>query len=73
MIDIYYNHRGEIKMRLEDVRGKKLKASNGNIGRYARWQHTAKGIRIWLENEEKHVVGSILLKNVKKIKEWYKW
>lgn len=53
-------------MKLSELKGKLIKASNGNVGRYARWQPTAKGIRIWLEDKEGHVVGSILLKETKK-------
>lgn len=53
-------------MRLTDLKGELIKASNGNVGKYARWQPTAKGIRIWLEDEEGHTVGSILLKDIKK-------
>ena len=65
MTDVIYKRREELNMRLEDIKCKKLRASNGNIGSYAGWQSTAKGIRIWLEDEEKHVVGSILLKDIK--------
>lgn len=53
-------------MNLIDLKGKLIKASNGNVGRYAHWQPTARGIRIWLEDEEGHTVGSILLKRIKK-------
>lgn len=53
-------------MKLSELKGKLIKASNGNVGRYARWQATARGIRIWLENEEGRTVGSILLKEIKK-------
>ena len=53
-------------MKLSELKGKLIKASNGNIGKYARWQPTAKGVRIWLEDNEGHTVGSILLKEIKK-------
>ena len=54
---------------LHEIQGKKVKASNGNIGTYARWQGTPKGIRVWLEDEEKHVVGSILLKDIERLED----
>lgn len=52
-------------MKLSELKGKLIKASNGNVGKYASWQPTAKGIRIWLEDEEGHTVGSVLAKEIK--------
>lgn len=53
-------------MKLSELKGKLIKASNGNVGKYACWQPTARGIRVWLEDDEGHPIGSILLKDVKK-------
>ena len=53
------------KYDLNELRGKKIKASNGNVGYYARWQATAGGMLIWLEDDEGHVIGSIKLSDIK--------
>ncbi len=53
------------KYNLDELRGKKIKARNGNIGKYARWQATASGILVWLEDDNGHVVGSIKLSDIK--------
>lgn len=54
-----------VKYNTNEIKDKKIKAENGNIGYYSTWQPTAKGIKIWLEDENKCTVGYIMLSDIK--------